>query len=266
MTVTRSRSPSLSELPGRFPTEPDEFKIPRKAVGSGPKPAPNPVSPEDMQRQRLNADQQMRRQVLQPMGTSRGSGPADKNGGPPSAAPSSAAYSPQGGPGNPGNRKPAQRRPAPDDVIPKENWALEPQQYEALRKNPNDPQVLFHIAFYGPGLQALPSALNPQDRVPQRELSRFSAKTYPPGTAQAQPFLPNNGHPVLRNARSWQAPQQAVPYAHGPVSNARAQSSNEPPPLPPKEPLASKVPPPRPPKEPFASKVPPPLPPRNPVK
>jgi hypothetical protein len=241
MTVTRARTPSLSGLPGRFPEEP-EFKIARKPVGSGgPTPAPKPVSAEDMQRQQLNADQRMRRQVLQPMGIARENSPRDKNSGPPSAAPSSPAFSLQRGPGN---HEPVRRKPL-DEIIPEKNWAPEPEQYAALL---NDPRVMFHMKFYGSGPQQIPASLQPQGHAPTRNPSAISAKTYPPRTAQAQPFLPNNGYPPLRNARSWQAPQPAVPYAHGPVESAPAQSSSEPPPRPSKEPLEHKVPPPLPPR------------------
>jgi hypothetical protein len=256
MTVTRARSPSLSELPGRYPAEP-EFKIARKPVGSGgPTPAREPVSPEDRTQQQMAAGRQMQRQVLQTLGVPRGSSPANKMDGPPSVAPSATAYSSQGGPAYAGNRPPGRRKPL-DEVIPRKNWAITPEKYKALPQDPNDPRVLFHAAFYGSGPQTLQPPLNPQARGPMRTASGVSTQTYPPRTMPAPPLSPNNGFPVLRNARSWQAPPHAAPYSGAPVDNV-------PPPLPPKEPIKPEEPPPRPPKEPIKPKgPPPPLPPRN---
>lgn len=237
MTVTRSRMPPLSGLPERYPDEPfNSAGTPKSA------PAPKPVNPEDVKRQQ-QAGRQMRDQISRTMNMPSGTGRGDKKGGPLLAAPYSATYLQQRGPRDPAYRKPVpppQGKP-PDEVIPEKNWALEPKEYEELSK---DPRVMFHTLFYRSESQALPPPLNPQDRVPMRNPSELSAKSYPPRTAQAQPFLPNNKQPISRNPRSWQAPQQAAPYPHGPSDNAPTQS-NVPPPLPPRKP------PPRPPKEPL---------------
>jgi hypothetical protein len=245
MTVTRARTPSLSELPGRYPAEP-EFRIARKPVGSGgPVPAPKPVSAEDRRQQQKAAGQQMQRQVLQTMGVPRGSSPANKNGGPPSAAAPPNASS-QRGPVYSGNRTSGRGKPA-DEVIPSDHWAITPQQYAALPKDENDPRVLFHTAFYGTGPQTLQPSLNAQMHGPVRTASGVSTQTYPPRTASSQPLSPNNGFPVLRNARSW----QAVRDAGAPPDNFPVQSFNVPPLRPPKEAIQPEEPPPRPPKEPI---------------
>jgi hypothetical protein len=256
MTVTPARSPSLSELPGRYLEEPASqgpFKVARKPVPESAF-APKPISHEDRTRQQMAAGRQMQSQVLQTLGVPRGSRPANKMDGPPSVAPSATAYSSQGGPAYAGNRPSGRRKPL-DEVIPRKNWAITPEKYKALPQDPNDPRVLFHAAFYGSGPKTLQPPLNPQARGPMRTASGVSTQTYPPRTMPAPPLSPNNGFPVLRNARSWQAPPHAAPYSGAPVDNV-------PPPRPPKEALESEAPPHQSLPPPGSSNEPPPLPPR----